>query len=51
VGRQHRFIETSFLSLAAGPAQIIAAAFGYGSAAEVVRSIAKDFIADYLHTF
>ena len=48
---QHRFIETSIASLAANVSAKIAGVFGYGNIADVAKTLANNYIGDYLHDF
>ena len=48
---QHRFIETSIGSLAANVSAKIAGAFGYSNIADTAKTLASNYIGDYLHTF
>jgi len=48
---QHRFIETSIASLAANVSAKIAGVFGYGTVADVAKTLANNYVGDYLHTF
>ncbi|KIP02364.1 hypothetical protein PHLGIDRAFT_37922 [Phlebiopsis gigantea 11061_1 CR5-6] len=48
---QHRFIETSFGSLAGNVAAKIAGALGYGGIGDIAKTLSGNYLGDYLHTF